>query len=89
VQRSAARRADPSQSELVRLYTDRASVPREAWLRLMTDAREHIDVLVFSGTFDAQTQPKVARILADASGRGAEVQLQVGRVGLEPTTGGL
>lgn len=68
VQRSAARRADTSQSELVRLYTDRASVPREVWLRLMTDAREHIDVLVFSGTFYAQTQPKVARMLADAAG---------------------
>jgi len=78
VQRSAARRAEASQSELVRLYTDRASVPREVWLRLMTDAREHIDVLVFSGTFYAQTQPKVARMLADAAGRGAEVQLCFG-----------
>ena len=78
MQRSAGRRADASQSELVRLYADRASVPREVWLRLMTDAREHIDVLVFSGTFYAQTQPKVARMLADAAGRGAEVQLCFG-----------
>jgi len=78
VQRSAARRAEASQSELVRLYTDRVSVPREVWLRLMTDAREHIDVLVFSGTFYAQTQPKVAQMLADAARRGAEVQLCFG-----------
>ena len=42
------------------------------------DAREHIDILVFSGTFYAQTQPKVARMLADAAVRGAEVQLCFG-----------
>ena len=78
IPRSAARRAEASQSELVRLYPDRASVPREVWIRLMTEAREHIDILVFSGTFYAQTQPKVARMLADAAGRGAEVRLCFG-----------
>jgi len=36
----------------------------------MTGAGAHIDVLVFSGTFYAQTQPKVAATLADAAGRG-------------------
>jgi len=78
VQRPAARRAEASQSELVRLYSDRASVPREVWLRMMGDACEHIDVLVFSGTFYAQTQPRVTRILADAAGRGVEVRLCFG-----------
>ena len=78
VQRSPVRRAEASQSELVRLYADRASVPREVWLRMMTGAHEHIDVLAFSGTFYAQTQPKVARMLADAVGRGTEVRLCFG-----------
>src|SRR5260370_3010693 len=77
-QRSAGRRAAASQSELVRMYADRASVPREVWLRMMTDAREHINVLVFSGTFYAQTQPKVARMLADAAARGVQVRLCFG-----------
>jgi transcriptional regulator with XRE-family HTH domain len=78
VQRPASRRAEATQSELVRLYADRASVPREVWLRMMTDASAHIDLLVFSGTFYGQTQPKVARMLADAAGRGVEVRLCFG-----------
>jgi hypothetical protein len=78
VQRSAARRAEAAQSELVRLYPDRASVPREVWLRMMTDVTARIDVLVFSSTFYAQTQPRVAAMLADAAGRGADVRLCFG-----------
>jgi hypothetical protein len=78
VRRSAARRAEAAQSELVRLYADRASVPREVWLRMMTDATAHIDVLVFSGTFYVQTQPRVAAMLAAAAARGAEVRLCFG-----------
>jgi transcriptional regulator with XRE-family HTH domain len=41
-------------SELVGTYPDRASVPRETWLALLQEARERIDVLVFSGTFFAR-----------------------------------
>jgi hypothetical protein len=78
VQRSAARRSEAAQSELVRLYPDRASMPREVWLRMLTDATERIDILVFSGTFYAQTQPRVANMLADAAGRGVEIRLCFG-----------
>jgi transcriptional regulator with XRE-family HTH domain len=78
VRRSAGRRAEAAQSELVRLYADRASVPREVWLRMMTDATARIDVLVFSGTFYAQTQPRVAAMLAAAARRGVEVRLCFG-----------
>jgi hypothetical protein len=77
-QRSAARRAETAQSEMVRLYPDRASVPREVWLRMLHDATEHIDILVFSGTFYAQTQPRIAQMLADAAGRGVELRLCFG-----------
>jgi transcriptional regulator with XRE-family HTH domain len=78
VQNSPARRAEVSQSELIRLYPDRASVPRELWIRLASEAREHIDVLVFSGTFFAQSQPRVASMLTAAAERGAEVRLCFG-----------
>ncbi len=78
IRRSPARRAEAACSELVCLYPDRASVPRGVWLRLMTSAAEHIDVLVFSGTFYAQTQPKVAAMLAAAAERGIEVRLCFG-----------
>jgi hypothetical protein len=78
VQGPAVRRAEVSGSELVRLYPDRASVPRELWIRLAGEARENIDVLVFSGTFYAQTQPKVASMLTQAAERGVQVRLCFG-----------
>jgi transcriptional regulator with XRE-family HTH domain len=75
---SPARRAEASHSELVRLYPDRASVPRETWMRLADESREDICILVFSGTFYAQTQPKIARMIAAATGRGVRVRLCFG-----------
>ena len=53
-------------------------MPREVWLRLLSEAQESVDVLVFSGTFFAQTQPRVARMLTDAAERGAAVRLCFG-----------
>jgi transcriptional regulator with XRE-family HTH domain len=52
-------RPGASQAELVMLYPDRASVPRETWLRLLGEAQSSIDVLVYSGTFYAQTHPSL------------------------------
>ena len=75
---SPAHRADASRSELVRLYPDRASVPRETWIRLMAEASSEVCVLVFSGTFYAQAQPRVARMLAGAAARGVRVRLCFG-----------
>lgn len=67
-----------SHGELVGIYSDRASVPRETWLRMLRGARTHIDVLVFSGTFYAQTQPKVAALLTDRLSAGVKVRLCFG-----------
>lgn len=44
----------------------------------MTGATKNISILVFSGTFYAQTQPKVAGMLAAAAGRGVQVRLCFG-----------
>lgn len=73
-----SRREQARRTELVELYPDRASVPRETWLQLLTSAREHIDILFFSGTFYAQTQPRIARMLADRIAVGAKVRLCFG-----------
>lgn len=62
----------------MRLYPDRASVPRDTWLRLMDEARDDISVLVMSGTFYAQTQPRVSAMLSAASARGVRVRLCFG-----------
>jgi hypothetical protein len=81
---SGTRRQEASRSELVEVYADRASVPREVWLRLVREAREHVDVLVFSGTFYAQTQPRIAEMLEDAAQGGAQVRLCFGDPASEP-----
>jgi hypothetical protein len=78
VRQSPERRAEASHAELVRMYPHRASVPRETWLRLMEEAREDIAVLVMSGTFYAQAQPRVGQLLATASARGVRVRLCFG-----------
>jgi transcriptional regulator with XRE-family HTH domain len=78
LKQSSARKGEANRSELLEIYPDRASVPRELWLRLLSEAQERIDVLVFSGTFYAQTQPKVARMLAEAVERGVTVRLCFG-----------
>jgi hypothetical protein len=75
---AAPRRDGAAQSELVRLYPDRASVPRELWTRLLAGAAGEISVLVMSGTFYQQTQPRIAAQLAQAAGRGVRVRLCFG-----------
>lgn len=47
----ANKRGEASRAELIEVFPDRASVPRETWLRLLSEAQERVDVLVFSGTF--------------------------------------
>ena len=73
-----ADRADVAKSELIELSPSRAAVPRETWLQLMTSAAGNIDVLVHSGTFYSQVQPRVADMLADRSAAGAAVRLCFG-----------
>ncbi|WP_344493584.1 helix-turn-helix transcriptional regulator [Nonomuraea monospora] len=75
---SQARRGGANRSELVEVFPDRASVPREVWLRLLSDVQQKVDVLVFSGTFFAQTQPKIARLLAETAARGVAIRLCFG-----------
>ena len=59
-------------------YPNRASVPRETWLTLLREARARIDVLVFSGTFFAQSNPHVARMLGERAASGVRVRLCFG-----------
>jgi hypothetical protein len=48
------------------------------WLQLLRSATKHIDVLVFSGTFLAQTNPKIATMLIERAASGAKVRLCFG-----------
>lgn len=69
---------DGPQSEIVRTYSDRASVPRDVWLRMLANATESLDFLVYSGTFLAQTNPRIAASLADRAAAGVRIRLCFG-----------
>ncbi|MEV6138171.1 hypothetical protein AB0L63_19315 [Nocardia sp. NPDC051990] len=68
----------PRDVELVATYLNRAEVPRETWLSLLREATEQINVLVFSGTFFAQSNPHVAKMLIERATQGARVRLCFG-----------
>jgi transcriptional regulator with XRE-family HTH domain len=76
--KQGSRRRDASKSELVELYPDRASVPRETWFRLLGEARKNVDVLVHSGTFFAQVQPRIASTLSTRAKEGVCIRLCFG-----------
>ncbi|WP_406058599.1 helix-turn-helix domain-containing protein [Streptomyces sp. NBC_01077] len=64
--------------EIIGTYQNRASVPRDTWLTLLQGAQRQIDVLIFSGTFFAQTNPHVAKMLAERAATGVRVRLCFG-----------
>lgn len=74
-EQSADERSDSVQSELVQVYPDRASVPRDTWLRLLGSSSRNVDVLVYAGTFFANVNPRVAEMLAERAGAGVKVRL--------------
>jgi Predicted transcriptional regulators len=77
------RRSAAVSSELIEVYPDRASVERQTWLRLLCEARERVDVLVFAGTFIAQSNPRVAEMLAERAASGVKVRLCFGDPGTQ------
>ncbi|KQX09290.1 XRE family transcriptional regulator [Streptomyces sp. Root431] len=64
--------------EIIGTYQNRASVPRDTWLALLQGAQRQIDVLILSGTFFAQTNPHVAKMLAERVATGVRVRLCFG-----------
>ncbi|WP_063770147.1 DUF5919 domain-containing protein [Streptacidiphilus melanogenes] len=73
----SSQRSTPSASpaEPAACYPNRASVPREFWLSLLEGTEHQIDVLVYSGTFFAQTNPHVARMLTARARAGVAIRL--------------
>jgi hypothetical protein len=51
---SRARRAEITESEIVRIYPYRADVPDDLWSRLFENAIDHVGILVYSGFFLAE-----------------------------------
>ena len=64
------RAASTSRAELVTLYPNRGAVPAELWMRLIDEAKEHIDVLVFAGLFLPDGHPRWRRCSSRRLSRG-------------------
>jgi transcriptional regulator with XRE-family HTH domain len=67
--------ASALRTEPAACFPNRASVPRELWLSLLKNAEQQIDVLVYSGTFFAQTNPHVAAMLTARARAGVAIRL--------------
>lgn len=65
-------------TELVSTYPNRACVPRETWVSMLEGADECVDILVYSGTFFAQINPRIATALARRAAAGARIRLCFG-----------
>jgi hypothetical protein len=68
-------------SEIVRVYPHRASVPAELWQRLLEAATERIEILVYAGIWLPDQNPRLARTLRKKAGNGVGVRILLGDPG--------
>ena len=69
--------ASVSASEIIGIYPNRSSVPREAWMRLFDSAEERIGVLVYAGLFLAEDATLLA-ILRQKARDGVQIRILLG-----------
>lgn len=67
-----------SVAELIRLYPHRGAVPSGYWYELIQRAKEHVDVLVYSGLFLPDGHADLGRMLAEKASEGVQVRLLMG-----------
>jgi transcriptional regulator with XRE-family HTH domain len=71
------RKAEIGGSEIVKVYPHRHTVPADLWARLLDQAEEHIEVLIYSGLFLTDDSTLIKRLRRKAE-KGAKVRLLVG-----------
>lgn len=74
----AGRTAAATAGELVRLYARRVEVPSDVWWRLITSARDHVDVLVYAANFLPEQYPALVDTLREQCNRGCRVRIALG-----------
>ncbi len=75
---SADQIAQVARSEVVTIYPHRASVPAEVWRRLLDGSTEQVAVLVYSGLFLPETNPRLVTALKAKARAGVKVRLLFG-----------
>ncbi|MFF2522205.1 XRE family transcriptional regulator [Streptomyces liangshanensis] len=77
----ALRQARPARAvspELAALYGQRADVPVSAFADMLTQANEHIDVLVYAAVFLHESYPRLNDLLRERAAAGCAVRIAVG-----------
>ncbi|WP_433331850.1 DUF5919 domain-containing protein [Spirillospora sp. CA-294931] len=74
-QARAARAVSP---ELVALYEQRADMPVSAFVDLLQQAQERIDVLVYAAVFLHEAHPRLNALLSERASDGCQVRIAVG-----------
>ena len=72
------RRADVARSEVVEFYPHRADSSPELWVRLLNEAADQLDMLVYAGLFLPEHDPKFVRNLAKKARGGVKIRLLFG-----------
>ncbi|MFP8887546.1 MULTISPECIES: helix-turn-helix domain-containing protein [Streptomyces] len=73
-----ARSARAISPELMALYDQRADVPVSAFTDMLTQAREHIDVLVYAAVFLHEAYPRLNDLLRERAAEGCTVRIAIG-----------
>lgn len=71
------RKTEIGGSEVVKIYPHRHSVPMELWDRLVDQATEHVEILIYSGMF-LTDNPTLVKRLRQKGQDGASIRLLVG-----------
>ncbi|KAA2252156.1 XRE family transcriptional regulator [Solihabitans fulvus] len=71
------RKAEIAESEVVKVYPHRNSIPVDLWDRLIEDATEHVEVLVHAALFLVE-RPTFVKGLARKAANGARIRLLFG-----------
>lgn len=64
--------------ELVALYDQRADIAASAFVDLLAQAREHIDVLVYAAVFLHEAYPRLNELLRERAAEGCAVRIAIG-----------
>ena len=66
------------QSEVVRLYPRRITVPPDLWGRLLQKAEHRIEILVYVGLFLVEHEPKLITTLKAKAAAGVQIRILLG-----------
>ncbi|MET7646117.1 XRE family transcriptional regulator [Streptomyces sp. NPDC005426] len=76
-ERTAAEVTEAGNAELIKLYPHRSVVPNRLWPQLYSQAREHFDVLVYSG-FWLTEDAAFHRVVKEKSAAGVRIRFMLG-----------